>query len=188
MYDFSGEFAFTIGLPAKSGVSGALMLVVPEVMGISIWSPRLDTLGNSVRAIEFCKQLVTKYNFHTYDSMTRGQNNKRDPRLKKNQTRIEGVVNLCWAASQGDLSEVQKLAACGVDLDGADYDGRTALHLAASEGHAHVVEYLVSKGVGLSPVDRWGGTPLADAERNSHEEAVRILSVAIDASRIKPVA
>jgi glutaminase len=37
---------------------------------------------------------------------------------------IEGVVNLCWAASQGDLSEVQKLAASEVDPDGPDYDGR----------------------------------------------------------------
>jgi glutaminase len=118
MYDFSGEFAFTIGLPAKSGVSGALLLVVPQVMGLCVWSPRLDALGNSVRAIEFCKQLVARYNFHTYDSLTHGENHKRDPRLKKNQTRIEGVVNLCWAASQGDLAEAQKLAAQGVDLDG----------------------------------------------------------------------
>ena len=182
LYDFSGEFAFTIGLPAKSGVSGALLLVVPQVMGLCVWSPRLDALGNSVRGIEFCKQLVTRYNFHTYDSLTHGENHKRDPRLKKNQTRIEGVVNLCWAASQGDLSEAQKLAARGVDLDGADYDGRTALHLAASEGHAHVVEYLIAKGVNLSPMDRWGGTPLSDAQRNHHDAVISLLETAMEES------
>jgi glutaminase len=185
LYDFSGEFAFTIGLPAKSGVSGALLVVVPQVMGLCVWSPRLDALGNSVRAIEFCKELVGRYNFHTYDSLTHGQNDKRDPRLKKNQTRIEGGVHLCWAASQGDLDEAQKLAAHGVDLDGADYDGRTALHLAASEGHAQVVEYLIAKGVNLSPVDRWGGTPLSDARRNNHEAVITLLKAALEERRAR---
>jgi glutaminase len=175
MYDFSGEFAFTIGLPAKSGVSGALMVVVPGVLGICIWSPRLDALGNSTRGIEFCKQLVSKFNFHNFDSVTSNQHTKRDPRMKKNQTRSEGLMNLCWASSQGDLSEMQRLAASGVDLDGADYDGRTALHLAASEGQAHILEYLISKGVKLNPVDRWGGTPISDAVRGKHQAAIEIL-------------
>lgn len=67
MYDFSGEFAFRIGLPAKSGVSGAIMIVVPNVMGICVYSPKLDGLGNSVRGIEFCNKLVERFNFHSFD-------------------------------------------------------------------------------------------------------------------------
>jgi glutaminase len=170
MYDFSGEFAFSIGLPAKSGVSGAVMLVVPGLMGICVWSPRLDEHGNSVRGIEFCRQLVAAYNVHVFDSLVagRGRTAKRDPRRKKNQTQTEAVVALTWAASQGDLDEVRALVASGVEPATADYDGRTPLHLAAAEGQLEVVSYLLAAGADPQPVDRWGGTPLSDAEGNGH--------------------
>jgi len=177
MYDFSGEFAFTIGLPAKSGVSGVLMLVVPGLMGICIWSPRLDEHGNSVRGIEFCRKLVAEYNVHVFDSLVagRGRTAKRDPRRKKNQTQTEAVVALTWAASQGDLNEVRALIATGVEPGTADYDGRTPLHLAAAEGQLDVVGYLLGAGAGPRPVDRWGGTPLSDAEANGHGEIAALL-------------
>ena len=177
MYDFSGEFAFTIGLPAKSGVSGALMLVIPGLMGICVWSPRLDEHGNSVRGIEFCRKLVAEYNVHVFDSLVtaRGRTAKRDPRRKKNQTQIEGVVALTWAASQGDLDEVRALIASGVEPGTPDYDGRTPLHLAAAEGQLEVVRYLLAAGADPRPVDRWGGTPLSDAEGNGHTEIAALL-------------
>jgi glutaminase len=177
MYDFSGEFAFTIGLPAKSGVSGALMLVIPGLMGICVWSPRLDEHGNSVRGIEFCRKLAAEYNVHVFDSLVtgRGRTSKRDPRRKKNQTQTEAVVALTWAASQGDLNEVRALIATGVDPGTADYDGRTPLHLAAAEGQVEVVRYLLAAGADPRPVDRWGGTPLSDAESNGHTEIAALL-------------
>ena len=176
MYDYSGEFAFSIGLPAKSGVSGALMVVVPQVMGICVWSPRLDPLGNSVRGIEFSRQLVSRYNFHAYDGLIDNANSgKRDPRLRKNQAALNDMIRLCWAASQGDLDEVRSLIASGVDPNIGDYDGRTALHLAASEGHHDLVAYLLEQSVDPSPVDRWGGTPVADAQRGGHREIVALL-------------
>jgi glutaminase len=181
MYDFSGEFAFTIGLPAKSGVSGVLMLVIPGLMGICVWSPRLDELGNSVRGIEFCRKLVAEYNVHVFDSLVtgRGRSAKRDPRRKKNQSHIEGVVALTWAASQGDLTEVRALVAAGVEPGTADYDGRTALHLAAAEGQLEVVRYLLTVGTDPRPEDRWGGTPLSDAEGNGHAHVVELLRQAV---------
>lgn len=79
MYDFSGEFAFKVGIPSKSGVSGGIMMVVPNLMGIAIWSPKLDGFGNSVRGIEFANQLTQRFNFHNYDSLI-GNSPKIDPR------------------------------------------------------------------------------------------------------------
>jgi len=174
MYDFSGEFAFKIGVPAKSGVSGAMLVVVPNLLGISIWSPRLDELGNSVRGVEFCNRLVKKYALHAYDALSK-ETKKKNPRKKKYESQVNNIVNLIWAASNGDLKEVRRLYAEGVDLSMADYDGRTPLHLAASEGKTSVVEFLLRKNVDTSAIDRWGGSPLDDAKKSGNKEVIRLI-------------
>jgi glutaminase len=175
MYDFSGEWAFHVGLPAKSGVSGAILVVVPNVLGLCVWSPRLDAQGNSVRGIELCREPVSTYNFHNYDSLSMADD-KVDPRRALGEAQRDLVGDLCWAASKGDLGGMRRLAARGVPLDAADYDGRTALHLASSEGHLRVVELLAEQGVGLEPRDRWGNTPLDDARREGHADVEAYLA------------
>lgn len=79
-YDHSGEFAFRVGLPAKSGISGGILVVVPGVLGIAAYSPPLDEHGNSVRGLEFCEKLVDRFNFHNFDSKSTSIHGKKDPR------------------------------------------------------------------------------------------------------------
>jgi glutaminase len=50
-YDAAGEFAYRVGLPGKSGVSGGLLAIVPGRCALCAWSPRLDDAGNSVAAV-----------------------------------------------------------------------------------------------------------------------------------------
>ncbi|MDP6692408.1 MAG: glutaminase [Alphaproteobacteria bacterium] len=183
MYDFSGEFAFTIGLPAKSGVSGAMMVVIPNVMGFCVWSPRLDALGNSVRGVAFCRELVRKFNFHNYDDLT-GSSRRMNPRLNPIQVRAREVNEMIWAASKGDLGAIQDQLGRGAALNFGDYDLRTPLHLAAAENQSHVVRYFVDQAAAaggngnLSPRDRWGGTPLDDAYQHDNQAIVAILEKA----------
>ena len=163
MYDYSGQFAFKVGLPAKSGVSGVILLVVPNVMGICTWSPPLDELGNSYRGLRFCQDLVKVFNFHNYDNLRHTQQ-KCDPRRREVQSQSNQVVALLFSAANGDVSALRRFYLQGMDVSQCDYDGRTALHLAAAEGHLEVTKFLLEKcHVNPNPRDRWNFTPLQDA-------------------------
>ncbi|XP_053536711.1 glutaminase kidney isoform, mitochondrial isoform X8 [Ictalurus punctatus] len=175
MYDFSGQFAFHVGLPAKSGVAGGILLVVPNVMGVMCWSPPLDKLGNSVRGIQFCLDLVSLFNFHNYDNL-RHFAKKLDPRREGGEQRVKSVINLLFAAYTGDVSALRRFALSSVDMEQRDYDSRTALHVAAAEGHVDVVRFLLEAcKVNPVPKDRWGNTPLDEATHFGHHEVVTLL-------------
>src|SRR5262249_33782669 len=51
MYDYAGEWVYAVGMPAKSGVAGGVMAVLPGQLGLGVFSPRLAVRGNSVRGV-----------------------------------------------------------------------------------------------------------------------------------------
>ncbi|WP_109471309.1 glutaminase A [Ornithinimicrobium cavernae] len=64
MYNASGRWVTQVGIPAKSGVSGAMLGVVPGALGLATWSPRLDSHGNSIRGVELFRRLSDRWDLH----------------------------------------------------------------------------------------------------------------------------
>jgi glutaminase len=64
MYDYAGEWIYNIGIPAKSGVAGGVIAVLPGQLGIGVFSPPLDSRGNSVRGIKVCDELSRHLDLH----------------------------------------------------------------------------------------------------------------------------
>ncbi len=68
MYDSAGEWVYRVGLPAKSGVSGGLIVVVPNQFGLAVFSPLLNAQGHSLRGLRVCEALSDHYGLHLFDS------------------------------------------------------------------------------------------------------------------------
>lgn len=88
------------------------------------------------------------------------------------------AARLCQLARKGDTSSIRVLISVGLDINSADYDGRTCLMLASSTGNIHVVKVLLDAKAELNAKDRWGGTALLDAVRGEYTHVAKVLLAA----------
>jgi len=116
MYDFAGEWIYRVGMPAKSGVSGGIIAVLPGQLGIGVFSPKLDVHGNSVRGIKVCQDLSRHLDLHLLNRPAVGKftvrhkftaaqfNSSRVRTAKESQILREHGDRICVWQLQGNLS------------------------------------------------------------------------------------
>lgn len=104
MYDAAGEWLFNVGMPAKSGVGGGILAVLPGQLAVSVFSPRLDSRGNSVRGLAVCRDLSAHFNLHLFNASNGGMSVIRSrttaASVSSNRSRPAGEVSAL--ASHGD--------------------------------------------------------------------------------------
>ena len=196
MYDASGEFSATTGFPAKSGVSGVIVAVIPGVCGICTFSPLIDALGNSVRGLEFFSRLGSAATgiVPLHRSLSQQALAGRSTAIQTsfgNQfawktsgaetvlTRfgIREFSSLWWAAYLGDDQRIRQLAARGINVNEANYSNRTALNFAIQpQARLTTIQLLVSLGADLGP--DFFPSYVADAQRVNRADILDILTAA----------
>lgn len=98
MYDASGDWMTTVGIPAKSGVAGGLIGALPGQLGIATFSPRLDAQGNSVRGIALFERLSRDMGMHLMERPQAAKSVIRGRYETSSGGRSTSVIEL-----QGDL-------------------------------------------------------------------------------------
>ena len=150
MYDFAGEWVYRVGMPAKSGVGGGIIAVLPGQLGIGVFSPALDERGNSVRGVRVCEALSNDLGLHFLHpprpsvSTVRARYTLATVRSKRrrptNETQLLDRHGACAAVYelQGDLrfSTVERIVREIVDrgdtLDFAVLDFKRVAHVDAA--------------------------------------------------------
>lgn len=122
MYDYAGQWAYEVGIPAKSGVAGGVIAVIPGQAGIAIWSPPLDEVGNSVRGVEVCKAISRDFGLHAFaEKAATGTVVRRHYKASEiGSKRIRSLSEREWLASAAGRVQV-------MELQGALYFGPTEI-------------------------------------------------------------
>ena len=177
MYDFAGEWAYRVGLPAKSGVAGGVVAVLPGQLGIGVFSPPLDAKGNSVRGIETCRRLATDFSLHPL----------------RFRPQVSAVIRRSYRGDQTRSNRVRTRAAQDVLSVGGHgivvYELEGDLHFASMErvfrtvaGALDDVEYVVLDFRRIGSVDDAAIEMLVDLQHALDAAAVSLVLAHVDPS------
>ena len=179
MYDFSGEWLFRVGLPAKSGVSGGVVAASPSQFGIGLFSPRLDGRGNSVRGVAASRAISERFSLHLMHQVGRTA-----PTFERVVGDDPGDDDVAILVVQGYLefaSAEQALLSLRTHADDTeapealviDLDHVTRCHPVAAALFESMIERIGSQGVAVVTVDRRGRRLLrSSAEFTNRAEAL----------------
>lgn len=174
MNTFSGKWAFKWGLPGKTSVSGVTILVIPNLMGIAVYSPKLDKYYNSKKGQIFLSNFVKLFNYDNIDNVyNAGIMKKMIMNSAINSS--NDWFHLLYYAKQNKIREMRKSIARGCNINYRDYDDRTPLHLAWNYGNLEIVKYLVWHGASILALDRFNNSPLDEAIDNGFTEIEHFL-------------
>ena len=93
MYDAAGDWLSSVGIPAKSGVSGGLIGALPGQVGLATFSPRLDSHGNSVRGVKICQRLSADMGMHLMEVPAPARSLPGGEREQSWRYELQGSVN-----------------------------------------------------------------------------------------------
>jgi glutaminase len=120
MYNYAGQWSYEVGMPAKSGVSGCIMAVIPGQVGIGVYSPPLDAQGNSVRGIKVCQDISNEFELHAFNNRTNVRSVirrvYRGDRVRSSRLRT---------AHERELLDVEGAKSAVIEVQGALYFGTT---------------------------------------------------------------
>jgi glutaminase len=171
LYDYAGEWAFTVGLPAKSGVSGGIVAVLPGQFGIGVFSPRLDERGNSVRAIKVCERLAAEYSLHPFrfQPVVRSvvRRTYRGDRVRSNRARV---------AAENDALATLGAGVAVFELQGDLFFGSTELLYRRVMDDLEGVQYVVLDFRRVTSVDRAARTIVDGLQRALYESGRTLLT------------
>jgi len=121
MYDYAGEWIYRVGIPAKSGVGGGILAVLPGQLGIGVFSPALDAHGNSVRGIAACRAMSRDFELHLFNAhrASRPVIRTRSDGTQRTSRRLRGNDETTVLKRNGHRVQIYELQG-GLNFSGAE--------------------------------------------------------------------